>query len=215
MEIPELSAYMALMTERRELFMNSGPIRIETDINVIHDFMKKTGKKIGEIYRSDYNILLVDLVQEGRGPLHTYERLVPVANGGAVVVIPIFKGNFLMLRQFRHALRGEQLSFPRGYGETGISNADNVCKEIWEEIGSEVKSITCLGSVIADSGLSGNAVSVYIAEVTKPKQSGYDEGIQNIITVSESQLQQWIASQRITDGYTLAAYCLYLNRDGK
>lgn len=210
-ETPELSEYIQLMKTRPELFTNTGPIRIETDLNVIHSYMEKTGKKIGVMFHSNYHMLLVDLVQE-QGVRFTYERLVPVTSCGAVVIVPIFNHDFILLRQFRHALRGEQIAFPRGYGEVGISSADNARKEIREEIGSEVKSITSLGTIVADSGLSGNAVSVYAAEITEPNRCCHSEGIQEIIALPESQLKQWIVEHRISDGFTLAAYCLFHNQ---
>ena len=214
METPELRKYIELMNARPELFTNSGPIEIKTDLNVIHSFMKKTGQKIGVMFHSKYHMLLVDLVQEN-GRLFTYERLVPMTSRGAVVIVPIFDKKFILLRQYRHALRGEQIAFPRGYGEVGISSEDNVRKEISEEIDSKVKSITCLGSIVADSGLSGNSVSVYLAEITEPNRHCYNEGIQEIIALPECQLKKWISEGRISDGFTLAAYCLLQNQESK
>ena len=214
METPELSEYIELMKTRPELFANTGPIRIETNLNVIHSYSEKTGKKIGVMFHSSYNMLLVDLVEE-QGLRFTYERLVPVTSCGAVVIVPIFNNDFILLQQYRHALRGEQIAFPRGYGEVGISSADNVRKEIREEIGSEVKTITSLGKIVADSGLSGNAVSVYAAEITRPNMCCHSEGIRKILVLPEYQLKQWIVERRISDGFTLAAYCLFHNQGPK
>ncbi|HZF70419.1 NUDIX hydrolase [Sulfuricurvum sp.] len=205
----EINDYLELMNDRPELFVNNDVIRIETDPEIINNFMNETGKKIGVIYKSEFNMLLVDLIKEYDGSMSTYERIVPTVTSGAVVVIPIFQSKFVLLKQYRHSIRNIQYAFPRGYGEPDISSEKNVQKEIKEEIGAELLSIKYLGDVIADSGLSGNTVKIYIAEVTEPKIKKFDEGILDLIQLSRNELEIWIKEEKVTDGFTLSAYCLY------
>jgi hypothetical protein len=79
-----------------------------------------TGDEYGLVYKSPFNTLLVDaIVSDVRAPqsgacYYPYERILPTAGDGAVIV-PICHGKLVLLRQFRHALRDYQLSFPRGF----------------------------------------------------------------------------------------------------
>ena len=49
------------------------------------------------------------------------------------VCVPVFEGRFVLLRQYRHAIREFQYGFPRGFGEAGVSVEENVREEIQEE----------------------------------------------------------------------------------
>lgn len=199
--------YCTLMKERPEAFCNSGIIDVITDIDKIEEFVEITGKKVGVIYRSSYNLWVVDLVKSG-DRYYTYERLLPAVEKGAVVTIPRFRGKYVLLKQYRHALRDYQYAFPRGFGEEGIAAESNVGKEIAEELGARVVKTKFLGRVVADSGCCGNLVDIYVCDITEPKiQIGY-EGIQEMVAIEESELKKWIGAGKITDGFTLSAWAL-------
>lgn len=201
--------YLELINARPELFTNNDLMRIETNPEIIQKFIERTGKQVGVVYESEFNIFLVDLIELHDGSMITYERIVSTIQSGAVVVIPIFQGKFVLLKQFRHAMRNIQYAFPRGFAERSKSAQENAHTEIKEEVGADILSIKHLGDVIADSGLSGNAVSVFVAEITKPKNINLSEGIQDLVYLSQDELNDWIRKQKITDGFTLSAYCLY------
>lgn len=205
--------YYALMQERPEEFRNTGNIDIITDIGQVEEFVKKTKKKIGVIYRSNYNIWVVDLVKDADGNCFTYERLLPAVARGAVVTIPRYEGKYVLLKQYRHALRDYQYAFPRGFGESGLVSEENAGKEIAEELGATVTERRFLGKIVADSGCSGSTADVYVCEITSPQiREGY-EGIQNVYIMETSELKQWIADGLITDGFSLAAWTLLWTSD--
>ena len=200
--------YIRLMRERPSLFSQSDELRIITDEKSVREFCEKNGIAVGVVYESPYSLLVVDLVTDKSGRAFTYERLVP-ANPGAVVCMPVYDGKFVLLRQFRHAIRTEQYAFPRGFGEPGISSEDNLKKELAEEIGARVLDLTYLGKTVADSGMLGNFVDVYCCNVTEPEfKPGY-EGIRQLCTVDADVFERMIASGEINDGFTLSAYALY------
>lgn len=118
-------------------------------------------RRIGVIYESSYNMLLVDLVYEREGQYFAYERIVPTAIDSAVVVLPIYMENIIIMKKYRHAIRECQYAIPRGFAEDNITVEDNVKKELWEEIGAKTGKITYLGEIVADSGLSGGHVEAY------------------------------------------------------
>ena len=185
-------------------------------IEEILNYETKHNISIGVVYKSKYNMLVVDLIRGKDGGYYTYERLIPTAQKGAVVVVPVYQGRFILLNQFRHAMRENQLAFPRGNGEITsngkiISQEENALKEIQEELGAEIiGSPKQLGSVIADSGISGNPVMVYSVEIKQYKENKGYEGIQEIQLKTTEEMSHCIKNNEINDGFTLAAYMLYL-----
>jgi 8-oxo-dGTP pyrophosphatase MutT (NUDIX family) len=165
--------------------------------------------QFGITYQSKYNQMVVDPIVAGNGRYYPYERVVPTAGNGVVIVVKCC-GNFLLLRQFRHAIRAEQYSFPRGYAEPNTAPEENVKIEISEELGAGVKEGPyLLGRIETDSGLTSSRVSVYLVEIEGyVTQTGY-EGIREVVELSQEQLEKKIADGEISDGFTLAAFQIY------
>lgn len=123
--------------------------------------------------------------------------------------MPFFKGKIVLLRQYRHALQDFQYAILRGFGEKEIADADNVDKELEEEIGAKVLKKEKIGTVVADSGMNGNKVSVFWCEVSEPVLKEKYEGIERLKLVTEEEMEEMIANREIDDGFTLSAYCFY------
>lgn len=201
--------YEQLMKERPEDFMQYEQMQIEKNPEIIREYVEKTGRVIGVMYRSPYSILVTDLICSTEGGYYVYERILPAVKKGAVVSVPVYKGRFVLLRQFRHALRDYQYSFPRGFGELGLSSEENAAKELKEEVGANVLDTQYLGTVVADSGLCGNQVQVFECQIDRIELKYGYEGIEQMIQLDEDEMKQWIKAGKITDGFTLAAYSLY------
>ena len=155
-----------------------------------------------------------DLVQGPKG-LFAYERILPASTGAAVVALPLWEGRFILLRQFRHALRDSQLAFPRGYGEDGLSPEENVRKELAEELQTEAVVLENLGQIAPDSGMTGARAQVFLCRVAQPNiPVGYEE-IQGMVSLTPEELEEKIASGEIDDGFTLAAYGLWVAKTGR
>lgn len=205
----EWTAYEQMMKELPEAFRQDPRLRILTDRQQILEFMNRTGRRIGVMYSSPYSRMIVDLVEDPRGNRFAYERMMPAASG-AVVMIPCWEGRYVLLRQFRHAVRGEQTAFPRGFGEKGLSLMENAGKEMEEELGAGVRACRFLGSITPDSGITGNRVGVVLCDIDEPRlKKGY-EGIEDVIMLTEEELTAAICREQITDGFTLAAWALLL-----
>lgn len=206
--------YVKLMEERPEEFINSDQICIVKEEEVVKRFFKDTGKQVGVVYKSAYNIFSVDLIRSESGNLYTYERLMPTVKKGSVVMLTSYNGKFLLLNQYRHALRDYQYSFPRGFGTDGVGVEDNVRKELTEETGGLVEDFIKIGTVVADSGLSGNKVSVYDCIVSGVSLQDNHEGIKEFIEVTQEEFGQMIIDGKINVGFTLAAYSLFCSMKG-
>ena len=200
--------YLELIKERPEEFAVKEEMKIVLDENAVMEYEQKTGKKIGVIYKSDYRIFVVDLIQDIEGEYYTYERLLSTTKDGAVVALPIYNNKIVLLKQFRHALRDYQYAFPRGFAEPGLSPEDNIKKELMEELGANISDLKFIGTIVADSGLSGNKVSVFKCILENIELKYHYEGIQDIVLLSKEELKQWIQEGKITDGFTLSAISL-------
>lgn len=208
----EWKKYLILKEERPELFINNGIINIVFDETIVENYQSQHGVNIGVVYDSPYNMMVVDLVYNDKEDYYTYERVIPKVQNGAVVIIPKYNGKYVLLKQYRHAIRDYQYAFPRGFAEAGISAEDNVRKELFEEIGAKTSNIKYLGNVIADSGLMGNKVSVYECEINEYIKKEKNEGIVEVIEVTSRQLIDMIDSNELDDGFTLSAIAMQLSK---
>lgn len=210
-DTPEWRRYIELLRLRPAAF-RGGMTEIITDRDEVNAYYEKNGRRLGVVYESPYHLLVVDLVREsGDAEPFAYERLLPAVESGAVVAVPVYDGRFVLLRQFRHAPRESMLAFPRGFGEHGLGAEENLRKELREELGvSEVTDIRRLGSVAADSGVLGGEAEVYLCRVSRPSLQTGHEGIEALELLSERELTELIRAGEIKDGFTLAAFALYL-----
>jgi ADP-ribose pyrophosphatase len=201
--------YEKLRRSRPYAFAQNDQIKIVLDKEIAKGFSLDTGKAVGVIYKSEYSIFVVDLILADSGVLYTYERLLPVCESGAVVSVTKCGDRFILLRQFRHVLRDYEYSFPRGFGEPNISALDNVRKELFEEISGEVNNVKHLGSVVADSGILGRSVDVFLCEIAAYNSRPRNEGIVEVLEVEEEELLKMIKAGEIKDSYTLSGFGLY------
>ncbi len=206
---PEWKAYEELVYQRPKMFTESDQLPIVLDRAIVNDFVERTKIKVGVLYHGAYHYLVVDLIQAQDGTCYPYERILPATETGAVVALTICDDKFILLKQFRHAIRDSQFCFPRGFGELDLSAVENVKKEVQEELGASVFRYSYLGEVTADSGLLSNQVSVFVCHIESFEKKCFYEGIEDIVALTESELERWIADEKITDGFTLSAYSLY------
>ena len=167
----------------------------------------------GVVYKSKYNIMCVDPIVDKHENYFPYERIIPTAGTG-VVMVTMHKENFILLKQYRHAPRKIQMSFPRGYGELGIFSEANAEKELKEEINAHIsKTPVFLGEISPDSGLTSCCVDVYLVEVDSYSQNDGYEGIMEIKEISDSEFKNMMNQNEddyfFDDGFTISAYTLY------
>lgn len=215
---PELKKYRALVNETEK---DRGLFR-ESEFYPIMDLSRQEEQEqlirleemyqyhFGLVYKSKYNMLLVDPIRQG-DHIFPYERICPVSGKDGVVTIPVYKGNFILLNQYRHAPRAVQYGFPRGFAEPGCTPEEDACRELQEEIGAVVtKTPQLVGRVISDSGLTNGRVYVYYVEIDDyVRNASGHEGIRGITEVPCEKMDQWIREGNTDDGFTLSAYALY------
>lgn len=228
---PGLKKYIRLYgKEKGKLFLNpedcSYVIEDIEDMEVQQKIVREeelSRQKFGVVYESRFNTLLVDPVSV-KGKAETpenalwkehrpYERVLPSSRKDGVVMLTVVDGRFLLLRQFRHALRREQLAFPRGFAEAGEEPLESMQRELDEEIEAKIRKAELLGRVCPDSGLTGSLVYVYYVELESYELKDGEEGIKGVELVPADEFGDWIREEKIDDGFTLSAYVLYRMRE--
>ena len=202
-----INAYFDLMETRPELFPMKSDI--STDKDSIMDYAIKNDKAVGVVYESPWHYLIVDVIVDSNGsPHHTYERYVSRTEQAGGVIVPILEdGRICLLEHYRYTLGRSILELPRGFAEEGESGWEAAVRELAEELGAVPVEITVLGQIIPDSGVNGNEVTIVKAKIESYElgQHDADEHIDGVRLVTLDELDEMIASDKIIDGFTLAA----------
>jgi ADP-ribose pyrophosphatase len=214
--------YFSLVNSHRKLFDNENALlNIVLDPKTIRDWeaneeaeLRKKGlplqwAKLGVILDDPYNIIVRDLVRFPNGEMRGYGRSIAAATlkgGRGVVILPEHQGKILLLRMYRHPTRQWHYEFPRGYGEPNIPPIDNAHKEIEEETGGDVSELVSLGEFYNNTGYEFAYVSLFYAKLSSIGTANENEGIGSFLWVSVKELEEWIASGKINDSFTIGAY---------
>ena len=165
--------------------------------------------RIGIILNDPYILVIRDLVDFPSGARGSYFRVLNQADlkgGQGVVVLLRMNDKYLLLRQYRHPTRSWSYEVPRGFGEPGIPADQQAKNEVSEEIGGEITKLIDLGDYHSNTGLEGNRVKLYFANLKSVGKPAEKEGIESYYFVSLAELEEMIASAKITDGFTIAIY---------
>lgn len=210
------------MSKHPRLFGNDySLLKIITDESVILNWQQQYQKElleknypkdwadIGIVLEDPYNLILRDLVKFPDGILRGYTRAVMKAslNGGTgVVILSEFQGKLLLLHQYRHPTRQWHYQVLLGYGEPSIPAIENAHKEVEEETGGKVSELVSLGEFYANPGYESASVALFYAKLASIGTANVNEGIESFVWLTVKELEEWIANEKITDGFTIAAY---------
>ena len=217
-----LERYYSLLRSNPSIFANeNAPLKIITDLDTILAWQKKRRSElqlkglplewaeIGVILEDPYVLLIRDLVEFPDSSKNGYIRFVNRANfsgGQGVVVMACINDKIILLRQYRHATRSWQIEVPRGYGEPGVSAEKQAANELQEEIGAEIGELVSLGVMHNNSSFEGQPVHLFFARLNSIGKPSRQEGIERFMLVKSSELENFIHDDKITDGFTIAAY---------
>lgn len=214
LETKELKKYKQLAKKRPDLMQESNIYSIanlwdSVQLKAIIRNEELYRKNYGVVYSSAFNQLIVDPIIDKKNDYFAYERIIPTSSKKGVVLFVLCQDKVILLKQYRHALRQEQICCPRGFGENQQSNIENAKKELYEELNAVcIEEPIELGTVCADSGLSSGKATIYLMKIEK-----YDnlkkEGICEVVEFKLDELWKCIQNGLIEDGYTLSACSLY------
>jgi ADP-ribose pyrophosphatase len=163
--------------------------------------------QVGIAFRDQYLLLLRDAVRFPDGTVGTYIRFVDPRDGvPGVIVLPIYQGQILLLRHFRHATRSWHLEIPRGFGWQGLTSEESASRELEEEIGATPSRLVSLGQTYPNTGMTSECDELFYAEVESYGNAEAQEAIIEILPTSLPEFERMLRENEITDGFTLAAY---------
>lgn len=93
-----LDDYFDLMHERPNAFTQSPILSIVTDKQRMLTFMESTNKQLGVVYKSQFHLMVVDLIAGVNGEDFAYERLLPTVEKGAVVCLVEYNNKIVLER---------------------------------------------------------------------------------------------------------------------
>ena len=216
-----LADYLAFAKAHPALFVNpqEGGVTILLDEKEIHEAetqmaewleskdMPAEWARVGIAFQDQYGMILRDAVRFPGGFLNTYIRFVrEEETPPGVIVLPLYQGQVLLIRHFRHATRTWHIEIPRGFGKKGLSSEENAQRELEEEIGATISRLVSLGSMYPDAAASTECDALFYAEVESYGKVETEEAITELLPTSVSEFERMIRENEITDGFTLAAY---------
>jgi len=163
--------------------------------------------RVGIVYRDQYRMVLRDAVRFPNGLLGTYVRIVRDGVPG-VIVFPVYQGQILLIRHFRHSTRTWHIEVPRGYGEEGSSGEENARRELKEEIGATISRLVSLGQAYPDTGALSEYNDFFYAEVETYGAIEADEAIVELLPTPIPEFERMIRENEIEDGFTVTSYGL-------
>ena len=85
-----------------------------------------------------------------------------------VVVVPVYRGRFVLVRQWRHGASRLTVEFPAGVAEPGETPEQTAARELREETGFLAGRVTLLGVCCANPALFQNRIHICLAEELTP-----------------------------------------------
>lgn len=154
---------------------------------------------------------IIDLYTEKvavNGKEHLYDV---VEHKGAVVLLPITsRGTFLLVSQWRQAIKKRTLELPAGLLEDGEDHETAALRECQEEIGYKPKKITPFLELISTPGFSNELLFFFLAEELEPSILDGDETEDiEVVEMSEAEIRKGIQTGAIQDMKTIAAFYHY------
>ena len=131
-------------------------------------------------------------------------------NGSVFIIAKTNDGQIILLNQFRYLNQRESLEFPGGGLGDGADTLVQAKRELQEEAGLEAASWSYLGGFNPMNGVTNEICHVFLAtnlhEISASPEA--TEEFEKMI-FTENEIDALIASNKIWDGMTLAAWALY------
>ncbi len=129
--------------------------------------------------------------------------------GGSMAVPVTADGDFVLVRQYRFAMRGRLLEFPAGTVEPGENPLETIQREIQEETGYQAHSWKSLGQFPNAPGYSDEIIYAYLAtdleRLSQPLTLDEDEDIE-VVLMSADDLEKAILTGVPIDAKSIAAF---------
>jgi len=123
-------------------------------------------------------------------------------------------GRFVFVRQFRKAIEQELLEVVAGTREAGETPEACARREIREETGYAVKTLTPLGCIFTAPGFCTEQITIFYAELTEngPAHPDPDEHL-DVVLLDEAAWKAMMSRGAVQDAKTWAAWGMVRNAE--
>lgn len=163
--------------------------------------------RIGVVCEDQYLVMLRDAVYFPKGAVGTYDRLIwkgelQGAYSGVAVLPVLASGRIALNLNYRHATRSWEIELPRGGILKGETVEEAALREVKEETGCVVSSVSFLGDMAPDTGICSSIIPVFIGKVvTKEDSSPEDsEAIAGAVSFTKEELKEGLKRGYTTIG---------------
>lgn len=133
-----------------------------------------------------------------------------------VVVVPVYRGRFVTVRQWRHAADRLTTEFPGGVMNESEDPAVTAKRELFEETGFIAGKITFLGKCSPNPALFKNTFFCYLAEELEPTGEQHLDG-DELLNYSLTPIREMIdsfGSEDCSHAFMGTAMAFYLRHIG-
>lgn len=167
------------------------------------DGLSAADTRIGVIAEDPYITATRDAVRFADGTLGIYNRLL-IPSG--VVILPVLRGEIVLIHRFRHGTRRFVYEVPRGMLSADGDFERTAREELREEIGATAVSLTSLGEYHSNSSVANDTMRLFFAEIDTIGAPSRHEAIDRIETFTVERVESFMRDGKIMDGATLAVY---------
>jgi 8-oxo-dGTP pyrophosphatase MutT (NUDIX family) len=132
--------------------------------------------------------------------------------GNVAMIVPVTeKGEFILVKQYKHGIGEITLEFPAGLIENGQEPIDAAHAELEQETGIVTDKMIFLGELWTLPSKSSSRLYGFFAtdvKITKPQQLDISEEIE-VVTIAANEMNEKIISGEINCSDTLALFTLY------
>jgi len=163
--------------------------------------------QVGIVYQDQYGMILRDAVRFPDGSLGTCIRSVDEdERAPGVVVLPLYQGQVLLIRHFRHGSRTWHLEVPQGFGIPGLTSEESIRLELQEEISATVLRLVSLGQFHPDTSVGANVIELFYADIESYGDVELQEGITELLPTPVAEVERMIRENEIDNVFLLVTY---------
>lgn len=133
--------------------------------------------------------------------------------GEGVCVLPVYKGDVVVIQQYRHTIDSWEWEFPAGIIDAGEEPVNAAVRELKEETGFETQNIISLGSFYPSFGSTTELIHLFCIECALKGDSNLDQTeLIKVETRSMDEIEQMINKGLFRMGAGLMAWYRYCNK---
>jgi len=158
-----------------------------------------------------FKIEALDL-QFSNGEKRTFERLTRGHSGGAVLIVPMYNDEtVLLVREYAAGVDRYELGLPKGRSEPGEAALDAANRELMEEVGYGARNLRLLTSLTVAPGYLEHSTDIVLArDLYEQKYPGDEPEELEVVPWRLDNISALVKSDECTEARSIASLYLTL-----